>query len=247
MHSMRFLRSGPLSLLLVSVFNPIRLTVAQGTGTGITGLPQCADTCAQTAATAIGCALTDTVCICSSRTFAPATEQCATSVCTPSDKAKVSQALNALCLDIPKTGTGSTTTTSIATSTTSSASSTTSTGLSSLTTSTETGTKLSSASSASTTQTTSSSASTPSSLTSILTPTQSTGVTTVTSATSLTSSTPGTIPLSASSTTVVVQTVTTLPLPTVSTSGSANSVHDQHIGTWAVPALIVAWTLVAPL
>jgi len=66
-------------------------------GFGVSDLPTCAAPCASTAATAAGCNLTDTSCLCSHPAFSSATAQCADSSCGIEDLSAVSGILGQLC------------------------------------------------------------------------------------------------------------------------------------------------------
>ncbi|KAJ6596248.1 hypothetical protein DFH09DRAFT_1305146 [Mycena vulgaris] len=62
-----------------------------------TTLPQCALGCAKTAATTVGCDLSDTVCLCKT-SFASSVLQCAGATsCSPDDQSEVSTILAGMC------------------------------------------------------------------------------------------------------------------------------------------------------
>ncbi|KAF5372697.1 hypothetical protein D9615_009854 [Tricholomella constricta] len=88
-----FFASTPLSLGLFALLGLKCAVNAQG----IADLPTCASNCANTAAIAIGCSLTDAACLCRTQTFATATIQCTTKVCSIEDQSLTIGLLDKMC------------------------------------------------------------------------------------------------------------------------------------------------------
>jgi len=182
----RYLGIGIVSLLLAQV-------IAQSIG--IKDLPQCAVSCATTAATAAGCSLTDEACLCSHQGFSVATFQCAVGVCNSGDISNLGSVLGLMCASQPTTTKSSSSMSGTSTATTLGSSS--SSGDSSSSTSQTTTTS-------GTTQTSSSAA----------------AKTTTTSATGLPSHIQSSSTIVSGSTTVVVVQTLPLPDPTETSGGS---------------------------
>ncbi|KAF8965611.1 hypothetical protein BDZ97DRAFT_1811497 [Flammula alnicola] len=91
------LSSFNLKFLVVFALTLGCITHAAAQGVSINDLPLCAATCAETAATAAGCSLADTTCLCAHPSFTTATIQCANSVCNFEDRSTASGVLRAMC------------------------------------------------------------------------------------------------------------------------------------------------------
>ncbi|KAF8176957.1 hypothetical protein BJ912DRAFT_986503 [Pholiota molesta] len=115
-----------LFLALALVLGLTSHVYAQGGGSSVdaSDLPSCAQPCAQTAAAAVNCALTDTACLCAHSEFTSSTESCADSgnTCGVEDRSSVAGVLSAMCSS-QTTTTSSSTSTSASTSTTASSTS----------------------------------------------------------------------------------------------------------------------------
>ncbi|KIX07134.1 uncharacterized protein Z518_05111 [Rhinocladiella mackenziei CBS 650.93] len=74
---MRVLSLAPLGLL--SLFH-------LATSQDLSSLPQCAQTCALSAISSTGCAVTDAHCICSASTFLSSVASCISTACSPADQ-----------------------------------------------------------------------------------------------------------------------------------------------------------------
>ncbi|KAJ7430789.1 hypothetical protein B0H11DRAFT_2134190, partial [Mycena galericulata] len=75
----------------------VLLLLASSAAAQATSLPQCAQGCAQQAATVAGCSLSNTPCLCAT-SFASSVLQCSGSVsCTPTERIEVSNILVTMC------------------------------------------------------------------------------------------------------------------------------------------------------
>ncbi|KAH8829063.1 hypothetical protein DL96DRAFT_1596527 [Flagelloscypha sp. PMI_526] len=63
----------------------------------VPGLPSCANSCADQAASTSGCSSTDTTCLCNSKSFVGATKQCAVHACGQDDQTTLNTALSDFC------------------------------------------------------------------------------------------------------------------------------------------------------
>ncbi|KAF8161683.1 hypothetical protein B0H34DRAFT_390398 [Crassisporium funariophilum] len=91
--------------------------ISNAQNAGIDDLPECAKPCARTAATAAGCSLSDTSCLCSHPNFSNATIQCSRSSCPIEDQSSVNGVLREMCADAPSAPPTSTTSVTSASST----------------------------------------------------------------------------------------------------------------------------------